>query len=217
MQNLILKANSSGMKQMWERFGITFCCPVRKNFPMFISSFKWVRIHSIHMLQQSVHSTFWHYYSQMEEQKCNIKQQWCWWQYASMTICGMKGKNQKLSTQHSISTWKREEEKWCIRKRSCKWRRRNCWLNLRLLKAKVRMKVKVRRKVKVKMKMDFQKTLSGYFNCNLYFLGTFFVIFCSIVNVSHSIFNLFIYEWNRCHDIALQGSNKAIAILTILN
>ena len=37
-----------------------------------------------------------------------------------MTICGTKGKDQKLSTQRSISTWKREEERRWIRKRNRK-------------------------------------------------------------------------------------------------
>ena len=37
-----------------------------------------------------------------------------------MTICGTKGKDQKLSTQRSISTWKREEERRWIRKRNQK-------------------------------------------------------------------------------------------------
>ena len=64
------------------------------------------------MLQQNMHSTFWHYCSQTEEQKCNIKQQQCWWQYTSMTICGTKRKDQKLSRQQSISPQKREERRW---------------------------------------------------------------------------------------------------------
>ena len=146
-----MKANSSGMKEMQGRLGIAFCCTLRKNFPMYISSFKFLFALQAQMLQQNMHWILWHYYSETE-QKCNIKQQWSCWQYASITIHQTKGKDQKLSTQHSIFTWKREE-RWWIKKR---------WLNLRLLKAKVRMKVKA------KMKMDFQKTERGHFYCNLF-------------------------------------------------
>ena len=50
-----LKANSSGMKQMQGILGITFCCTLRKNFPMYISSFKFLFALQAQMLQQNMH------------------------------------------------------------------------------------------------------------------------------------------------------------------
>ena len=54
----LFESNSLGMKQMRERFGITFCCTVRKNFPKYISSFKFVLALQAQMMQENMHSTF---------------------------------------------------------------------------------------------------------------------------------------------------------------
>ena len=136
-----------------------------------------------------MHSTFWHYYRG-------------------------KIRNYQRGSQYPPGKEKKKYDG------SRKWTKRQikCWLNLRLLKAKVRMKVKSEEERKSKNQNGFSEAARGYFNCSLYFLRNFLLSqFCSIINVLHPIFNLFIYKWNRWYGVALHRANKAIAILTILN
>ena len=88
-----------------------------------------------------MHSTFWHYYRG-------------------------KIRNYQRGSQYPPGKEKKKYDG------SRKWTKRQikCWLNLRLLKAKVRMKVKSEEESKRKKENGFSEAARGYFNCNLYFL-----------------------------------------------